>query len=93
MRPKQRSGFVVHVAVANPVRNASSPDEALRVLHIEDVRGYPQPAIVRLVNVRIAMGTDGNRPWGPHEEMADMVAAGMTPMQVIVASPRNGSCG
>jgi len=39
--------------------------------------------------VRIIMGTDGNTPWAPHVEMADMVAAGMTPMQVIVASTRN----
>jgi imidazolonepropionase-like amidohydrolase len=37
------------------------------------------------------MGTDGNRPWGPHEEMADMVAAGMTPAQVLVASTRNSA--
>jgi imidazolonepropionase-like amidohydrolase len=41
--------------------------------------------------VRITMGTDGNRPWGPHEEMEDMVLAGMTPMQVIVAATRNGA--
>ena len=41
--------------------------------------------------VRITMGTDGNKPWGPHEEMEDMVLAGMTPMQVIVASTRNGA--
>src|SRR5688572_1546416 len=36
--------------------------------------------------VKIALGTDGNVPWGPHLEMADMVAAGMTPAQVIVAA-------
>jgi imidazolonepropionase-like amidohydrolase len=41
--------------------------------------------------VRITMGTDGNRPWGPHEEMEDMVVAGMTPMQVLVASTRNSA--
>jgi imidazolonepropionase-like amidohydrolase len=41
--------------------------------------------------VRIVMGTDGNRAWGAHEEMADMVAAGMTPMQVIVAATRNSA--
>jgi imidazolonepropionase-like amidohydrolase len=41
--------------------------------------------------VRITMGTDGNKPWGPHDEMEDMVLAGMTPMQVIVASTRNGA--
>ncbi len=36
--------------------------------------------------VKIALGTDGNTPWGPHLEMADMVASGMTPAQVIVAA-------
>ena len=41
--------------------------------------------------VRIMIGTDGNRPWGPHEEMEDMVLAGMTPAQVIVAATRNGA--
>lgn len=41
--------------------------------------------------VRITLGTDGNRPWGAHEEMHDMVVAGMTPMQVIVAATRNSA--
>ncbi len=41
--------------------------------------------------VRIVLGTDGNRAWGPHDEMEDMVLAGMTPMQVIVAATRNGA--
>ena len=41
--------------------------------------------------VRIILGTDGNTPWAPHVEMADMVAAGMTPMQVIVAATRNAA--
>jgi imidazolonepropionase-like amidohydrolase len=41
--------------------------------------------------VTIGLGTDGNTPWGPHLEMADMVAAGMTPAQVIVAATRNGA--
>jgi imidazolonepropionase-like amidohydrolase len=41
--------------------------------------------------VRIVVGTDGNTPYAPHLEMADMVAAGMTPMQVIVAATRNGA--
>ena len=36
----------------------------------------------------IMLGCDGNRIWGPHDEMLDMVAAGMTPMQVIVAATR-----
>jgi imidazolonepropionase-like amidohydrolase len=41
--------------------------------------------------VRIVLGTDGNRAWGPHEEMEDMVLAGMTPAQVIMAATRNGA--
>jgi imidazolonepropionase-like amidohydrolase len=36
--------------------------------------------------VKIALGTDGNVPWGPHLELADMVTAGMTPAAVIVAA-------
>ena len=41
--------------------------------------------------VRVILGTDGNTPWQPHVEMADFVAAGLTPMQTIVASTRNGA--
>ena len=48
-------------------------------------------AKLNAAGVRITLGTDGNRPWGPHEEMADMVTAGMTPMQVIVAATRNSA--
>ena len=39
----------------------------------------------------IALGTDGGVPWSHHLEMEDMVAAGMTPMQVIVAATRNAA--
>jgi imidazolonepropionase-like amidohydrolase len=48
-------------------------------------------AKLNAAGVRITLGTDGNRPWGPHEEMQDMVIAGMTPMQVIVAATRNSA--
>lgn len=41
--------------------------------------------------VTIAVGSDGNTPWGPHIEMEDMVAAGMTAAQVIVAATRNSA--
>jgi imidazolonepropionase-like amidohydrolase len=41
--------------------------------------------------VKIVLGTDGNRPWGPHEEAEDMVVAGMTPMQVIMAATKNAA--
>ena len=39
----------------------------------------------------IVMGTDGNAGWRPHIEMRDMVEAGMTPHEVIVASTSAGA--
>jgi imidazolonepropionase-like amidohydrolase len=48
-------------------------------------------AKLNAAGVRITLGTDGNKPWGPHEEMEDMVVAGMMPMQVIVAATRNSA--
>ncbi len=48
-------------------------------------------AKINAAGVRITLGTDGNRAWRPHEQMEDMVLAGMTPMQVIVASTRNAA--
>ena len=48
-------------------------------------------AKLNAAGVRVTLGTDGNRPWGPHEELEDMVLAGMTPMQVIVAATRNSA--
>jgi imidazolonepropionase-like amidohydrolase len=48
-------------------------------------------AKLNVAGVRVTLGTDGNRPWGPHDEMLDMVTAGMTPMQVIVAATRNSA--
>jgi imidazolonepropionase-like amidohydrolase len=48
-------------------------------------------AKMNAAGVRIVLGTDGNTPYAPHIEMEDMVAAGMTPMQVITAATRNGA--
>jgi imidazolonepropionase-like amidohydrolase len=48
-------------------------------------------AKLNAAGVRITLGTDGNRPWGAHDEMRDMVIAGMAPMQVIVAATRNSA--
>jgi imidazolonepropionase-like amidohydrolase len=39
----------------------------------------------------IAVGSDGNKPWAPHIEMEDMVAAGMTAAQVLVSATRNAA--
>ena len=41
--------------------------------------------------IRIAFGTDGNAGWSPHLEMADMVASGMTPHEVIVAATQTSA--
>ena len=41
--------------------------------------------------VTIALGTDGNSPWAAHLEMADMVTAGMSPAEVLVAATRNAA--
>ena len=59
----------------------------------QDFHGIQARNLAKLnaAGVRITMGTDGNRPWGPHEEMEDMVLAGMTPVQVLVAATRNGA--
>jgi imidazolonepropionase-like amidohydrolase len=48
-------------------------------------------AKINAAGVKIVLGTDGNRAWAPHEEAADMVAAGMTPMQVIMAATKNAA--
>lgn len=39
----------------------------------------------------IAMGTDGNSYWGPHIEMEDMVASGMSAAEVLVAATKNSA--
>jgi imidazolonepropionase-like amidohydrolase len=48
-------------------------------------------AKLNAAGVKIVLGTDGNTPYAPHIEMEDMVAAGLTPMQAIVAATRNGA--
>jgi imidazolonepropionase-like amidohydrolase len=48
-------------------------------------------AKLNAAGVKIVVGTDGNTPWAPHVEMEDMALAGMTPMQVIVASTKNAA--
>ncbi len=41
--------------------------------------------------MKIAFGTDGNTAWAPHVELEDMVAAGLTPADAIVAATRNAA--
>ena len=48
-------------------------------------------AKLNAAGIKIALGTDGPIPWAAHEEMADMVASGMTPAEVLVAATRNAA--
>jgi len=48
-------------------------------------------AKLNAAGVKIVEGEDGNTSYGPHVEMEDMVIAGMTPMQVIVASTKTAA--
>jgi len=48
-------------------------------------------ARLNAAGMRIGLGTDGNTPYAPHIEMEDMVAAGMSPDEVIVAATRNSA--
>jgi imidazolonepropionase-like amidohydrolase len=41
--------------------------------------------------IRIAFGTDTNGGWQAHQELADMVAAGMSPAEVLVAATKNSA--
>jgi imidazolonepropionase-like amidohydrolase len=45
----------------------------------------------RETDMKIAFGTDGNVPWQPHVEMEDMVLAGMSPADVIVAATKTAA--
>jgi imidazolonepropionase-like amidohydrolase len=59
----------------------------------QQLHGIQARNLARLnaAGVKIALGTDGNTPYAPHLEMEDMVLAGMTPAQVIVAATKNGA--
>ena len=60
---------------------------------VQEAFGIQARNLARLseAGVRIGFGSDGNIPWEPHVEMARMVAAGMTPAQVITAATRNSA--
>src|SRR5262245_31775163 len=70
------------------IEEANKDDPKAQALYGIQARNL---AKLNAAGVRMTLGTDGNRPWGPHEEMEDMVLAGMTPMQVIVAATRNSA--
>jgi imidazolonepropionase-like amidohydrolase len=74
--------------------------EKMRAAEASRKPGVPETFAIQARNlaklnaagVRIGMGTDGpSSGWNPHVELADMVAAGMTPAQVIVAATRTSA--
>jgi imidazolonepropionase-like amidohydrolase len=48
-------------------------------------------AKMNAAGVRLTLGTDGNKAWAPHDEMLDMVLAGVPVPKVIMAATRNGA--
>ncbi len=60
---------------------------------VQEAFGIQARNLARLhaAGVRIAFGTDGSTAWGPSIELVDMVAAGMTPAQVITAATHNSA--
>jgi imidazolonepropionase-like amidohydrolase len=77
----------------SPEEFAKLERENLDLPKVQQFHGIQARNLAKMnaAGVFIVMGTDGNRPWGPHEEMEDMVLAGMTPAQVLVASTKNGA--
>lgn len=66
--------------------NVDKPD--LQKIHAIQSRNLKK---MNDAGVKIVLGSDGNTPWGPHLAMEDMVLAGMTPMQVLVAATSRGA--
>ena len=71
------------------------PDEQLQALQAteadpaaQEAHGIQARNLARLseAGMIVAFGTDGNTPWAAHVEMEDMVEAGMSPADVIVAA-------
>lgn len=64
---------------ASAARESASAQEAF---------GIQARNLVRLqqAGVKIAFGTDGSAPWAVHQELEDMVRAGMSPGDAIVAA-------
>lgn len=76
------------------------PDDQLQALQAteadpeaQEAHGIQARNLARLseAGMIVAFGTDGNTPWAAHVEMEDMVEAGMSPADVIVAATRNSA--
>ena len=72
---------------------AAMTPEAVKKAH--EFYGVQARNLVKLnaAGVRIAFGTDSSAAvgWNAHQELTDMVAAGMTPAQVIVAATKTSA--
>lgn len=82
LKPSLPAGELAKLEAANTDRPAAQAFHGIQARNL---------AKMAAAGVRITLGTDGNRPWAPHDEMQDMVLAGMSPMQVIQAATRNGA--
>jgi len=60
---------------------------------VQEAFGIQARNLARLARegVPVAFGTDGSVAWAPHLEMEDMVRAGMSPADVIVAATRTSA--
>jgi imidazolonepropionase-like amidohydrolase len=60
---------------------------------VKEAYGIQARNLARLAaaGMTVAMGTDGNSYWAPHIEMEDMVAAGLSPAEVLIAATRNSA--
>ena len=76
------------------------PDDQLQALQAteadpaaQEAHGIQARNLARLseAGMIVAFGTDGNTPWAAHVEMEDMVEAGMSPADVIVAATRTSA--
>jgi imidazolonepropionase-like amidohydrolase len=78
----------VQAAEFKKLQAAATDRPALQTSYAIQARNL---AKLNAAGVKIALGTDGNVSWAQHLEMEDMVIAGMTPHQVIVAATRNAA--
>lgn len=72
-----------------PARQIAEMNEAsIERPAVREAFGIQARNLVRLheEGVTVAFGTDGGSPWAVHQELADMVRAGMMPGDVIVAA-------
>ena len=75
--------------------NQLSQLQAANILRpeVQEAFGIQARNLARLSEegMTIAMGTDGNSYWGPHIEMEDMVASGMSPAEVLIAATKTSA--